>query len=155
LRSFVCNYLPTLHFGQICLYNGYKMQSRLSFKELLLIAEATLDRPYAELEDAVCVFRAESALAAPFVRLRGMDLYPDPIDKAAICAARLIRTRPFGRGNRAVGYECMREMLVRAGRRYAKEEEVAADVVETLNRLRAGKMDQAEFVRWVRQRVRA
>jgi hypothetical protein len=49
----------------------------------------------------------------------------------------------------------MREMLVRGGRRYAKEEEVAADVVETLNRLRARKMDQAEFVRWVRERIRA
>ena len=131
------------------------MQNRLSLEELLLIAEATLGMPYAELKESVCVFRAQSALAAPFARLRGTDLFPDPADRAAICAARLIRTRPFGRGNRAIGYECMREMLVRGGRRYAKEEEVAADVAKTLNRLRAREIGEAEFVRWVRKRVRA
>jgi prophage maintenance system killer protein len=131
------------------------MQNRLSLERLLLIAEARLGVPYEELEEAVCVFRAESALAAPFLRVCGAYLFPDPVEQASICAMRLILTRPFPFGNRVIGYECMREMLVLAGCRWFRQEEEAEEVDETLRRVEAGKMGQAEFVRWVRKRVRA
>jgi hypothetical protein len=132
------------------------MPDRLSFKELLLIAEATLEVPYDELERTVCVFRAESALAAPFARLRGVDLYPDRVERATICATRLIRSRPFLFGNREIGYECMREMLARPPRcRWLRQDEEAKDVETTLNRLEVGTMSEAEFLRWVHARVKA
>jgi prophage maintenance system killer protein len=131
------------------------MRNRLSFKELLLIAEASLGLGYNELERWVCPFRAESALAAPFVRVYGAYLFFDPVEQAAICAYRLIRTKPFPWGNRAVGYECMREMLVLSGRRWSRQEEEVEDVDDFLKRVEAREVGLAEFTRWVRERVRA
>lgn len=129
------------------------MQNRLSLESFLLIAEAGLGVPYEELEQAVCVFRAETALAAPFVRIYGAYLFPDPVDQAAICATRLILTRPLPFGNRAVAYECMREMLVLAGCRWSRQGEEVEEVDETLRRLEVGQVSYTEFVSWVRVRV--
>ncbi len=131
------------------------MRNRLSFKDLLLIAEARLGLGYAELERSVCPFRAETALAAPFVRVYGALFFPDPVEQAAICAYRLILTKPFPWGNRAVGYECMREMLVLSGCRWSRREEEVEDVDDFLKRVEARKIGLAEFVRWVREGVRA
>lgn len=131
------------------------MRTRLSLERLLLIAEARLGVPYQELEEAVCVFRAQSALAAPFFRIYGVLFFPDPADQAAICAYRLLRTRPFPLGNRLIAYEAMREMLVLGEREWFRLTEEAEDVGDTLERVEAGDMGLAEFVRWVRERVRA
>jgi death on curing protein len=131
------------------------MRNRLSFEQLLLIAEARLGVPYEELEETVCVFRAESALAAPFVRIHGVDLFPDPVERAAICATRLIRTRPFPLGNRVIGYEAMREMLVLGDCRWSQPMEEPEEVADMLKRLETGEVSQPEFIRWVRSRVTA
>ncbi|HET8814496.1 MAG TPA: hypothetical protein VFM51_06025 [Solirubrobacterales bacterium] len=127
----------------------------MSLERLLLIAEERLGVPYDELEEAVCIFRAESALAAPFVRIYGVLLFPDPVDRSAICAHRLIRTRPFPLGNRLIAYEAMREMLVLGECRWSRPMEEAEDVAERLERVEAGEIGLAEFVRWVRERVKA
>lgn len=132
--------------------------NRLSFEEFLLIAEAVLRISYDELERAVCIFRAESALAAPFVRICGVDLFPDPVAQAAICGLRIIRTQPLPMGNknnRKVAFECMREMLLLSGYRWSRPEEGAEEVAETLKGVEAGTIDLAEFIRWVRSRVMA
>jgi prophage maintenance system killer protein len=130
------------------------MQNRLSLERLLLIAEAILGVPYEELENVVCVFRAESALAAPFLRVCGAYLFPDPVEQAAICAMRLIVMRPFPFGNRAIAYECMREMLVLSGFRWLRQEEEVEEVDDILRRVEAGELDQEQFVGWVRTRSR-
>jgi prophage maintenance system killer protein len=131
------------------------VESRLTFEHFLLIAEAVLRLPYDELERAVCVFRAQSALAAPFARVQGTFLYPDPIDQAAICARQLIRSRPLPFGNKQVGYECMREMLLLSGLVWSRPEEDAEEVAETLKGVQAGTIGEAEFLTWVRSRVTA
>lgn len=129
------------------------MPNYLSLKDFLLIAEAVLRRPYDELEQAVCVFRAQTALAAPFARVYGALLHPDPVEQAAICAIRLVRTRPLPVGNEDVAYECMREMLVRSGCHWSRPEEDAEEIADTLKGLAAGTIGEAEFIRWVRLRV--
>lgn len=129
--------------------------NRLSLKEFLLIAEAVLRISYDELERAVCIFRAESALAAPFVRVCGSFFFPDPVDQAAVCAYRLIRTQPLPWGNWAVGYEAMREMLVLGERFWSHQDEDPEGVEEFLKRVEAGEVGLGEFLRWVRERVRA
>lgn len=129
------------------------MRNRLSFEDLLLIAEALLGISYEELEQTVCVFRAEMALAAPFTRIFGAYLYPGPDEQAAVCALRLIRTRPFPLGNKQIAYECMREMLVRGGCLWSRPEEDAEEVAGMLKAAEAGTAGEAEFVRWVRSRV--
>lgn len=134
------------------------MNNRLSFEHFLLIAEAVLGISYDELERVVCVFRAESALAAPFIRVWGIYLFPDPVEQAAICAWRIIRTHPLPLGsesNRRVAFECMREMLLLSGCRWSRPEEGAEEVAETLEGVEAETIDLAGFIRWVRLRVKA
>jgi prophage maintenance system killer protein len=131
------------------------MRNRLNSEQLLLIAEATLGVPYRELEGVVCAFRAESALAAPFVRIHGALLFPDPVEQAAICAYRLLRTRPFPLGNRLIAYEAMREMIVLGERRWVRQMERGEDVEDALKSVETGELDLSGFVRWVRERVRA
>ena len=134
------------------------MGNRLSFNEFLLIVEAVLRVPYEELERMVCPFRASSALTAPFFRVHGTLFHTDPVEQAAICAHRIIRTRPipWGNGsNRKVAYECMREMLLLSGHRWSRPEEEAEEVAATLKAVEAKTMDLAEFTRWVRERVTA
>lgn len=131
------------------------MDNRLTFKHFLLIAEAVLQVPYDELESVVCVFRAQSSLAAPFARVRGTFIYSNPIDQAAICARQLIRSRPLPFGNKRVGYECMREMLLLSGLVWSRPEEDAEEVAETLKGAKAAMIGEAEFLAWVRSRVRA
>lgn len=132
--------------------------NRLFLKEFLLIAEAVLQISYDELERVVCIFRAESALAAPFARACGTYLFPDPVGQAAICAWWIIRTRPLPLGskkNRRVAFECMREMLLLSGHTWSRPEESAEEARETLEGVEAGTVDLAEFTRWVRERVTA
>jgi prophage maintenance system killer protein len=131
------------------------MPNRLSFEDFLLIAAAVLVVPYEELEQTVCVFRAQSSLAAPFARIHGVYLHPDPVEQAAICARRLIRSRPLPVGNKEIGYECMREMLVRSGYRWSRPEEDAEEIATTLKGVESGTIGEAEFVSWVRSRVTA
>ncbi|MGN6256829.1 MAG: hypothetical protein ACTHN3_03635 [Solirubrobacterales bacterium] len=127
----------------------------MSFKELLLIAEARLGFAYDEMERSVCPFRAELALTSPFVRVCGSYLFPDPVEQAGVCAFNLIRAKLFPRGNRAVGYECMREMLVLSGRVWSSQDEESEDVDDFLKRVEAREVGLAEFIRWVREGVRA
>jgi hypothetical protein len=130
----------------------------LSLKDFLLVSEAVLGIAYEELERAVCIYRAQAALAAPFVRVCGVGLFEDPADQAAICAIRLLRTRPLPLGSassRKVAYECMREMLVRGGCRWSRQMEDAEDVGVTLERVERGQMTDAQFLAWVRAGVRA
>jgi prophage maintenance system killer protein len=132
--------------------------NRLNLEEFLLTAEGVLRVSYDELERVVCVFRAESALAAPFVRVCGAYLFSDPVAQAAICARQLIRTRPLplsAKSNRRVAFECMREMLLLSGYRWSRPDESADEVAETLEAVEAGTMDLAEFIRWVQESVTA
>jgi hypothetical protein len=134
------------------------MENRLTFEHFLWIAEAVLRISYDELERLACPFRAGSALNAPFARVCGAYLFPDPAERAAICAQRLVRTRPLplgSRSNRKVAYECMREMVVLGGCRWSRSEEDADDVAETLEGVERGTIDLAELIRWVQERVTA
>lgn len=129
------------------------MQERLGLGDLLLIAEAVLGTPAERLSRAISVSTAESALAAPFASFGGIDFYPDPVERAAICCSRLIRNHPFPDGNKRIAYECMREMLERADLPWPRPREDAIEIAETINELDAKTLDEAEFVTWVRERV--
>jgi hypothetical protein len=130
------------------------MPDRLSFEDLMKIAEALLGVPAAVLERSVCIFRAESSLAAPFARAYGADLHPDPVERAVICALRMIRSRPFLKGNPAIGYACMRLMLHRSNYLWLRHGEDAKETSETLERLEAAPRNQREFLCWVRSKVK-
>ncbi len=96
---------------------------------------------------------AESALAAPFATFGGVDFYPDPAERAAICCSRIIRNHPFPDGNKRVGYECMREMLDRDRIPWPRPSEDVDEISETIKALAARELSEADFVAWVRART--
>lgn len=121
--------------------------------DLLLIAEAVLDSKVERLARVMLVSSADSALAAPFASFDGIDFYPDPAERAAICCSRIIRNHPFPDGNNRIAYECMREMLERAGLPWPRPREDAIEIAETIEELAAGTLGERDFVSWVQSRV--
>jgi death on curing protein len=128
------------------------VSQRLTLADLLVIAEAVLGISAEELARTILVPGAESALAAPFATFGGVDFYPEPVERAAICCSRLIRNHPFVDGNKRVGFECMREMLERAGIPWPRPSEDAVEIATMVERLAGRDVSEAEFVRWVRTR---
>ncbi|HWC07714.1 MAG TPA: Fic family protein [Solirubrobacterales bacterium] len=129
------------------------MSSRLPFGDFLLIAEAVLGSSAEHLSRTVLLPGAESALAAPFATFDGVDFYPDPAERAAICCSRIIRNHPFPDGNKRVAYECMREMLERDGLPWPRPSEDAQEIGDMVEGLAAREVSEAEFVAWVKKRT--
>jgi prophage maintenance system killer protein len=129
------------------------MHSRLDLIDLMLIAEAVLDMPAERAAETVRLPSAESALAAPFASLDGAEFYLDPVERAAICCSRVIRSRPFPAGNERVAYGCLREMLERDGIPWPRPSEDAEEIATMVERLAAREVSEQEFVGWVRART--
>ena len=53
----------------------------------------------------------ESAINRPFQTFDGLDLYPDPVDKAAAIFESIITNHPFVDGNKRTAYVLMRLIL--------------------------------------------
>ncbi len=129
------------------------MSKHLELSDLLLIAEALLGEPAELLLRIILVPSAESALAAPFAGFGGIEFYPDPTERAAICCSRIIRNHPLPDGNKRLGYECMREMLERDGIPWPRPGEDAVEIADTVERLAGREISERDFVAWVRRRT--
>jgi|tagenome__1003787_1003787.scaffolds.fasta_scaffold19955868_1 hypothetical protein len=127
---------------------------QLSFDDLMEIAANTLEVHIELLRATVCIFRAQAALAAPFVRVSGLDVYKDPVERAVICALLMIRWHPFLAGNADVAAWCLREMLVRSHYIWLRPDEDAEAIMELLERVEAETISDAAVLRSVRRRVR-
>jgi hypothetical protein len=130
------------------------MRQRISFEQFLWIAEAVLQISYAELEESVCIFRAEASLAAPFARIGGVFLHRDPVERAGICAIRLVRSQLFREYNSKVAYVCMREMLLRGGFVWMQPGDETDEPPEAFEKLEERAITDAEFLAWMREWVK-
>jgi death on curing protein len=101
----------------------------------------------------VLIGSAESALAAPYANAYGIDFYPDPAERAAICCSRILRNHPFPDGNKRVAYECMREMLERDGLPWSRPSEDAEEIADVIEAVAAREMSEEDFVLWVQGRT--
>lgn len=126
---------------------------RLTFDDLIEIARLALEVPAEMLEQTVCIFRAQAALGAPFVRIFGAALYDDPVERAVICALQMIRWQPFLAGNVKVAAWCMREMLLRSHYLWLRPDLAAEEIMEMLERVEARTISDAAVLRFVRRRV--
>lgn len=127
------------------------MDDRLDLIDLLLIAEAVLAAPAEVLQHYIPLRAAEAALAAPFLRLGPDEFFPDPVERAAICCSRVVRSRLFPYDNAHIAYECMREMLGRADVAWPGLDGIAASMI--VNKLARREISEEEFVRWVKART--
>lgn len=132
-----------------------KLENKLEFKKLISIGETLLKEPAAELEDTVCVFRAEAALAAPFMRVRGTDFFTDPVEQAFICAREIVRYRPFLRGNREIAYMAMRQMLLLSRYGWLPRSDDSTEIPKKMKQLQRKEISDAAFLAWVRGRVKS
>lgn len=130
------------------------MSHRLELAELLLIAEAVLGVPAEELARTARIAAAEAALAAPFASLDGLGFYNDPVERAAICCSRIVRSNPLPDGNKRVGYECMRQMLERSGVAWPPPRADAEEIAQKIEGLATRRISEQDFVRWVKLRAR-
>lgn len=130
------------------------MSKRLEIVEFLLIAEAVLGVEAERLAGEARLAAAEAALAAPFASIEGVPFHADPVERAAICCARLICNGPLRDGNKRVAYECMRELLERAGVAWPRPREDAAEIAAKVEGLAARRLSEPDFVRWVKLRTR-
>src|SRR5215469_10048797 len=127
------------------------MYSRLTFERFVLITAALYDLPVDEVEPEISRPRAEAALASPFPGPDEIVLYPNPVEQAALCCAAVIRQRPLPHGNKRIGFECMREMLIWSEDPWPGEGAEGTD--EMLDGLADGTVDEADFVLWARAQV--
>lgn len=128
------------------------MSDQLELGDFLTIVEEVLGIPGAEISMYVAA-TAESALAAPFATFGGVAFYPEPVERAAICCSRIVRSRPLPGHNKLVGYICMRLMLGRGEFPWPRVKEDALEISEMVHALEAGAISEREFVAWVRARV--
>jgi death-on-curing protein len=131
------------------------LSDELKLEDFLLIAEAILGIRAEQLARIVRVPEAESALAAPFANFGGAYFYPEPVDRAAICCSRIVRNHPLPDGNKRVGYECMREMLERSEIDWPRPADDAPLIAMVIEGLAARSVSEADFIRWVAERVEA
>jgi len=119
--------------------------------DFLLAAEAVLGIDAERIARATRIPLAESALAAPFASFEGRDLYAeDPIQRAAILASRIMRNHPLPDGNRRVALVLMDLYLEEQGLRLNA---TATDVDRTFRDVAAGRLPEAHFANWLRERV--
>lgn len=129
------------------------MQEQLGLEDFLAIAEGTLKEPAECWLPPMAISRALSALAAPFETVGGLELYPDPVQRAAICCSRIVSAHLFPHSNSKVAFECMREMLERGGFSWPRPREDAVEIIHMIKALAVGAVGEEEFVSWVCSRV--
>lgn len=118
----------------------------------MLTAAAVLGVHPHEMLAATKVGLAESALAAPFASYAGEAFYPNPVDRAAILASRIIGNHPLADGNKRVALLCMLDMLELSGYVMTATQDERAEAIER----RAGEppaMSEEQFVEWAHEHV--
>lgn len=116
----------------------------LTIGDLLLIAERELGRPAEQLKEVISLPDAAAALSVPSA---------EPVEQAAMCCSRLVHASLFPTANKRIAFECMCEMLARAGCPWPWAPDEGEAIAAMINRLQAGSITDEEFVDWVRVRV--
>ena len=128
------------------------INEELDIADFLLIAEAILEVDAKDLAQMIQIPQAESALTAPFASFGGIVFYENPVERAGIVCSRIVRNHPLPDGNKRVAYECMIEMLFRAGIEW-KPAAVAEDDAQMVEGLAAREISEPAFIDWLRVRV--
>jgi prophage maintenance system killer protein len=127
----------------------------LPIGDLLLIAQRELGKPAEWLKDQIDLTAAFEALSAPFPGPGEIDLYPHPIEKAAICCSRIVRASLFSDKNKRIAFECMCEMLAGAECPWSWRPKEAKAIELKMDELKAEKISETEFADWAWKRLKA
>jgi death-on-curing protein len=92
----------------------------------------------------------ESAISRPFQTFDKVDLYPNPVEKAAALIESILINHPFVDGNKRIGYVLMRLMLMKFGLDIIATEDEKYDFVI---KIAEGKYHQNEIIDWIIDKV--
>ncbi|MGN6253934.1 MAG: hypothetical protein ACTHK6_13245 [Solirubrobacterales bacterium] len=120
--------------------------------DMLLVAEAQLTIPAQELLH-ITNLDSNRALAALFAAFDEADPPPSLVEIAAMCAAWIVRHRPFPSDNQKIAYRFMCAMLDDAEEPWEVSQEDAFVIPAVFKALEAGTISEAEFVDWACLRV--
>lgn len=133
----------------------YSAMRRIEIVDFLLIAEAHTGIDASRLARMPRVLNlASAALAAPFAGFADVELFPTFHAKAAVYCSRIIRYHPLPDGNKRAGYDVMREFIDCNGATFAHPPEGLDATALTIERLASGELDEANFIKWVRERLK-
>ena len=92
----------------------------------------------------------DASLNRPFATFGGIDLFPEPVDKAAAIMHGIITGHPFIDGNKRTGYVLGRLILQEQGFDIRATE---GDKYAMVIQVATGKLDVEGIVAWMKERV--
>jgi death-on-curing protein len=92
----------------------------------------------------------ESAISRPFQTFDKVDLYSNPVEKAAALIESVLINHPFVDGNKRIGYVLMRLLLIEFGFDIIAAEEEKYDFVI---KIAEGKYHRAEIIEWIIDKI--
>ena len=92
----------------------------------------------------------EAALGRPYATFGGMDLYPDPVDKAAAMLESVVKNHPFVDGNKRSGYVLARLVLKTYDLDLQASDEEEYDMVI---QVATGQLDVDGIRAWMKERL--
>ena len=91
-----------------------------------------------------------SAISRPFQTFDKVDLYSNPVEKAAALIESVLINHPFVDGNKRIGYVLMRLLLMEFGVDIIATEEEKYDFVI---KIAEGKYHQTEIIEWIIDKI--
>jgi death-on-curing protein len=126
----------------------------ISLAEYLWLAEQVTGIAASVLIKAARVDLADSALHAPQAGFGDDDFYPDVFDKAAVLTCRLAWNHPLPDGNKRAAWAALVTFIDLNGGRWEPDPPEVDDAETAMLAVAAGKVDEAWFADWLRERVR-
>jgi death-on-curing protein len=92
----------------------------------------------------------ESAISRPFQTFDKIDLYSNPVEKAAALIESVLINHPFVDGNKRIGYVLMRLLLMESGLDIIATEDKKYDFVI---KIAEGKYHHTEIIEWIIDKI--